>query len=189
MPTLVCLHALPNGENIWIRAASREDAALAYRFITGHLQANEHMLSPDELRSDADHLQAWIAFFCDQPDNLLLIAQAQASQSIVGVLDYHRLTLTRQNHVGQMGVSVAPAYRGQGLGKALIATLIDWLRENRSVVKLTVQVQAGNTGSVQLFQKCGFELEARIAKAIQQDQGFEDILLFSFWLGPEPKNP
>lgn len=178
---------LSTGEELVLRAATHQEAHAAHAFMLLQLEATGHLLTPGEVLTDTNEVKRWCAFYCDQPDNLLLLAWS--GRRIVGALDFHRLSLVRQDHLGQLGISLAPAYRGLGLGRSLILCLFDWLEGHPAVLKVSVQILAGNTASIHLFQKCGFRLEARFSQAVQTGQGFEDLLLFSRWLHNGPLGP
>lgn len=178
---------LSTGELITFRAATKQEAVSAHAFMVRQLAATEHAIMPDEVTAHARAIESWCAFYCDQPSNLLLLAWS--ATQIVGVLDFHRLSLVRQNHLGQLGISIDPAYRGLGIGRALLLNLFDWLEAYPEIRKVSVQILASNTPSIHLFQKCGFRFEARISQAVQSGRGFEDILILSRWIQPPTKKP
>jgi len=54
-----------------------------------------------------------------------------------------------------MNLAVLPAYRRQGIGEALVNTLIDGLRE-RDNSCLTLEVRVSNLAAIGLYEKMGF---------------------------------
>jgi spore coat polysaccharide biosynthesis protein SpsF len=58
--------------------------------------------------------------------------------------------------VGDVGLAVAPTYRGQGLGTAMLEALIDDVVTDPQVVALTAVVHVGNTASMRAFARVGF---------------------------------
>lgn len=64
------------------------------------------------------------------------------SQSVLGWAD-------------MMNIAVAPEYRRKGVGRELVACLIEHLREEK-VTCLTLEVRASNTPAICLYDKMGF---------------------------------
>jgi len=58
--------------------------------------------------------------------------------------------------VGDVGLAVAPTYRGQGLGTAMLEALVDDVATDPQVVVLTAVVHVGNTASMRAFARVGF---------------------------------
>ncbi len=58
--------------------------------------------------------------------------------------------------VGDVGLAVAPTYRGQGLGTAMLEALLDDVAADPQVVVLTAVVHVGNTASMRAFARVGF---------------------------------
>jgi RimJ/RimL family protein N-acetyltransferase len=57
---------------------------------------------------------------------------------------------------GEVGIAVAPAFRGHGLGTALLEALLADVATDPQVVGLTASVHAGNTPSLRAFARVGF---------------------------------
>ena len=57
---------------------------------------------------------------------------------------------------GEVGVAVAPNFRGQGLGTALLEALLADVAADPQVVTLTASVHEGNTASMRAFARVGF---------------------------------
>ena len=58
--------------------------------------------------------------------------------------------------VGEVGIAVAPTFRGQGFGTALLEALLDDVAADPQVVTLTASVHEGNTASMRAFTRVGF---------------------------------
>jgi spore coat polysaccharide biosynthesis protein SpsF len=59
--------------------------------------------------------------------------------------------------VGEVGIAVAPGFRGQGFGTALLEALLADVAADPQVVTLTASVQEGNTASMRAFTRVGFQ--------------------------------
>ena len=71
---------------------------------------------------------------------------------------------------GEIGMLVASAWRGVGVGTALVEAAIEWGRE-RGLHKLTLSVFPHNQAAIALYRKFRFEEEGRRAKQIRRASG------------------
>ena len=77
-------------------------------------------------------------------------------------------------HITMLGVH--PAYRGQGLGQALLLALLKSARE-RGMELATLEVRASNQAALSLYQKFGFQLAGR-RKRYYQDNNEDALILW-----------
>ena len=71
---------------------------------------------------------------------------------------------------GEIGMAVARAWRGRGVGSALLAAAIDDARE-RGLHKLSLGVFAHNAAGIALYRKYGFVEEGRRVKQYRRQSG------------------
>ena len=55
-----------------------------------------------------------------------------------------------------LNVAVLPKYRGQGIGKALVNTVLDYA-QNNNLAFVTLEVRVSNTPAINLYTSLGFE--------------------------------
>ena len=55
-----------------------------------------------------------------------------------------------------MNLAIAPEYRRQGIGQALVTALIDYLQQN-GIIALLLEVRASNDPAIALYRSLGFE--------------------------------
>jgi RimJ/RimL family protein N-acetyltransferase len=91
----------------------------------------------------------WFAAKVDDPGVRLRVATMRNEP--VGIV-----RVDVREGVGEVGVAVAPACRGQGLGTALLEALLVDVATDPQVVALTASVHAGNTPSMRAFARVGF---------------------------------
>jgi spore coat polysaccharide biosynthesis protein SpsF len=96
----------------------------------------------------AEHAR-WFSARIDDPGTRLRVAVVQGE--LVGTVrvDVH-------GGVGEVGIAVAPSFRGQGYGTALLEALLDDVASDPQVVALTASIHAGNTPSMRAFARVGF---------------------------------
>lgn len=71
---------------------------------------------------------------------------------------------------GDLGMAVAPAWRGRGAGSALLAAAIEWARE-QGLHKLTLSVFPHNAAAIALYRKFGFIEEGRRVNQYRRASG------------------
>lgn len=91
---------------------------------------------------------------------------AVAGGAIVGQLHVD----TGSHGFGEIGMLVDRAWRGRGVGSALMAAAIDWARE-RGLHKLSLGVFAHNEAGIALYRKFGFVEEGRRVKQYRRQSG------------------
>ena len=74
---------------------------------------------------------------------------------IVGTAGLHA---TRVNGVASLGMSIVPAIRGQGWGRALLQAAIDHARGTQ-MHKIELEVWPDNERAIALYERFGFEVE------------------------------
>jgi ribosomal protein S18 acetylase RimI-like enzyme len=71
---------------------------------------------------------------------------------------------------GEIGMAVARAWRGRGVGSALMAAAIEWARM-QGLHKLSLGVFAHNAAGLALYRKYGFVEEGRRVKHYRRQSG------------------
>jgi RimJ/RimL family protein N-acetyltransferase len=71
---------------------------------------------------------------------------------------------------GELGMMVADAWRGRGVGTALVAAAIEWARA-RDLHKLSLDVFPHNDAAIALYRKFGFVEEGRRVQHIRRANG------------------
>lgn len=91
---------------------------------------------------------------------------AVSGDTIVGMLHVERSRFG----TGEIGMAVARAERGQGVGSALLAAAIDWARD-QGLHKLSLSVFPHNAAAIALYRRFGFVEEGRRVKHIRRASG------------------
>jgi RimJ/RimL family protein N-acetyltransferase len=64
---------------------------------------------------------------------------------------------------GAITIGLAPARRRRGLGARAVELLTTWAFGRAGVSRLEWETDSGNTASIRLAERCGFQLEQRLA--------------------------
>jgi len=91
---------------------------------------------------------------------------ADAAGEIVGGIN---VQVSRHGY-GDVGMHVARAWRGRGVGSALMVRAIAWAREE-GLHKLSLAVFPHNAAAIALYRKFGFVEEGRRSRHIRRSDG------------------
>lgn len=69
------------------------------------------------------------------------------------------------SEVPELGMAILPAYRGQGLGSALMSQLFVGLSE-QGIDRVSLSVDPGNEAAVKLYQRFGFKAVGEVGTSI-----------------------
>ena len=83
---------------------------------------------------------------------------ALVEDRVVGWCDVTSLRRPAFAHSGVLGLGVVKAYRGQGIGKALLRTTLDRARAI-GLTRVELTVRQPNVRAVELYKKIGFAVE------------------------------
>jgi RimJ/RimL family protein N-acetyltransferase len=160
--------------SVSIRQARREDVEA----LLDHLErvAEERRWITAEPPIDRDGERIQFIEMCEGETGLTLLAEA--ADEVVGEL----VALRRRYGTASVGMSVAHAWRGQGVGSALMDACIDWARKD-GVHKLELQVFPHNDAALALYRKFGFEQEGYLRQHYRRQNGeFWDAIVMGLLL-------
>jgi L-phenylalanine/L-methionine N-acetyltransferase len=144
-----------NADSIRIRSAEPQDAPA----ISAHLSESgvfEGLLQvPDvPIASRLEYLQKV------DPHACRLVALA--GDEVIGAAGLHvAQTTLRRMHTRTLGLSVSPAWQGRGIGRKLLARLLDWSDNWAGVLRVELHVHADNDRALALYRSMGFVEEGR----------------------------
>ncbi|MDQ1391957.1 MAG: hypothetical protein QOF30_934 [Acidimicrobiaceae bacterium] len=95
------------------------------------------------------------------------IAEAHAES---GATQVGQLFVRTYIGIGDLGMAVDAAWRGQGVGSALLTAAVAWAGQ-QSVHKLTLQVWPHNAAAIGLYEKFGFVSEGRLRRHYRRRDG------------------
>jgi [ribosomal protein S18]-alanine N-acetyltransferase len=103
------------------------------------------------------------AQFANGADGTLV---AVADGKIVGMIH----VAASRHGFGEFGMLVDRAWRGRGVGSALVQAAVDRARR-QGLHKLCLEVFTHNTAAIALYRKCGFAEEGRRVKQYRRASG------------------
>lgn len=167
--------------NIEIRPAIASDARNLNRYVRHIFATSEHLITrPHEFATGPFRQRMWIAGKATNPYETCLIATD--GKDIVGMIDSWTDRRERVKHVTTFAMSVHPDWHGQGIGRRLLTSFVDWVRDNDRLEKIELHVHADNESAIALYKKCGFEQEGVRKRAIRYNKNdFTDDILMAYW--------
>jgi RimJ/RimL family protein N-acetyltransferase len=118
-----------------------------------------------------------------ESDNSLAIL-ALVGDTIVGGLTFDGGHRPRLRHAGEFGISVAQAYAGLGIGRAMIEYMLEWAERSGVVRKINLKVRVDNAGAIRLYERMGWVHEGRTTRDTLIDGQFNDCLLMGRAVDP-----
>lgn len=104
---------------------------------------------------------------------------AWAGEELVGMVEAWAGDGPEDLHAASLGISVAAAWRGRGLGRRLMIRAIERARAWEGFCRIELAVEAGNAPAVGLYESLGFVLEGRRRKALSLGGRYEDLLVMA----------
>lgn len=112
---------------------------------------------------------------------LLALIQQPSGEQLGGWLELNRPQPQRLKHIAVLTIAVAATWRRRGVARQLLVRGYQWAQQ-KGVKKIQLDVRAGNTAAITLYEREGFVLEGRERAQILTPQGYEDNLIMAKFL-------
>lgn len=180
-----------------VRAATESDVAAMLEHRSHMAGNNPHAVTePDEVSQDPAKMLEMIRDHAQKPGWIYLVAvEAPRTEStedgspgmILGELTFRNGNRRKVAHQGDFGISVHAEWRGRGIGRALIETLIEWATAHDTIEKIFLGALATNTRAIKLYRRLGFRKEAIRRDFFRLGPGqYVDDVIMSRWVKPIP---
>jgi len=167
---------MKDGRTCTIRRATEGDADALLRNIN-EIGAEGEFILTERVTHGARQERDWIRSF-DDTSSVLYVAEVGGR--VVGQLDVRISMFPKARHVANIGIAIVMAFRGLGIGRALIERSFAWMNARR-VEKATLEVFASNERAIALYQKMGFEVEAVRKRHYKIRGAYVDDLMMAKW--------
>jgi RimJ/RimL family protein N-acetyltransferase len=176
-----CEHPIKDGAVV-VRTATIDDVDAIHDVIASGSSEDDHAAGNfDDFLLRPDSAEEWIRDHIDAVRDLLVVAVAD--RSVVGVLFFHGDRRPRLAHTGELSMAVQRARWRRGIGRALLATLIEWAEDHPQIEKLCLSTTLGNRRAVELYRHFGFRDEGRRERQIKLDgEHYADEILMGLWV-------
>lgn len=148
--------------------------AMAYKALMLHAyeQAADSFTSTPQER--ALHPDSWWHKRMADPSGLSLVWGAFVGQSLVGTVALELSARAKTRHKALVvAMFVHEDFRGRGLAKQLMQTLVQHGMARQDLRLLQLEVTQGNTAAEQLYQSLGFQAYGVEPMAVMSSNGFK----------------
>lgn len=119
-------------------------------------------------------------------DPLQIHVVAVHGVELIGSAGLHPVTGSlRTRHVAGLGMCVAPAWWGRGVGSELMRRLLEWADNWAGLLRIELGVFSDNERAISLYRNFGFELEGTQRAWALRDGVYTDSLMMAR-LHPNP---
>ncbi|RZL35737.1 MAG: GNAT family N-acetyltransferase [Rubrivivax sp.] len=106
-----------------------------------------------------------------------LVLAACIDDKPVGLAGLHPVgPAVRRRHAMMLGITVAKAQHGQGVGQALMSGLLDYADNWAQVLRIELTVYHDNARAIRLYERHGFQLEGRHPAYSLRNGVYVDVL-------------
>ena len=168
-----------SGREITLRVATPADAegVLHVRRETA-AESLYTVATLDELSLDVERERETIRQSAEEPGWLHLVAESDGG--IIGYLEFTNGSRRRARHCGIFSVYLLDGWRGDGIGHALVSTLLEWAEAHPVIEKVTLAVFSSNTRARALYERCGFVVEGYCPRDMKLEDGtyLDSVLMY-----------
>lgn len=101
---------------------------------------------------------------------------AEGDGKLIGMAGAYREHESKMSHIAVLfGIYVSKEYRGQGIARNLLQTLLDDLEARPDIVKLNLDVTTTQKPAINLYKSVGFEIVGELKKEYLIDGKFYDV--------------
>jgi putative acetyltransferase len=108
------------------------------------------------------------------PEDHVLVAELD--DRVVGMAGLH-VRRGKGQHAAALGIMVREEYQGQGIGRRLMDALLDLADNWLGLVRVELDVFAGNDRAIRLYESLGFQREGLKRKDVFRNGRYEDVVV------------
>lgn len=171
-----------NGKTIKVREARVEDAERMLTAAVETLVDAPYMLTTVESvqKVKVEDLEKMVKYYENNSNFVQFIAEIDGR--FVGAIDFKNGDKEKISHQGSFGMTVSPEYRGFGVGRVLLETLIEWAKNNDKIEKICLEVMHNNKAAIHLYEKFDFIKEGRKRRGVKLDDGYQDLIQMALFV-------
>lgn len=159
---------------------STDATIIIQRFSEAHIDGitalyNEPAITRQVLQMPFQSTEIWRARL--MPDNERMVKLVALHQGmVIGNIGLEQYSRIRRSHAGGLGMAVAEAWQGKGVGSKLLATALDIADNWMNLHRVELTVYADNAAAIGLYRKFGFEDEGLFRDYAVRDGQWVDTL-------------
>jgi len=130
---------------------------------------------PSSASEAADFIARNEAIALNTPNTWLQLAVCLPNGQLIGDLGVHFL----DDEQVEIGYTLAPEYQGYGYAAEAVRALADYLFSRLKKHRITASVDPGNTQSIRLLEKVGFQQEAHFRQSLYLGGKWHDDCVYA----------
>ncbi|MEO7254480.1 MAG: GNAT family N-acetyltransferase [Casimicrobium sp.] len=159
---------------ITVRAATETDAEAFAKVFSDRSASNGTLQHP------YTSPEVWRTRLAGNVGTRQVVLVAIVNGRIVGNAGLHAVSENpRQKHVCSLGISIAHAYQGRGVGRALMNACLDFADHWANYSRVALTVHADNMRAIKLYESLGFQHEGRLRDFSFREGGYVDALFMA----------
>ena len=163
---------------VCVRSATPEDGVALLAFLRQfRSEGHAGVFRPVRPLPTLEEEVSWVRSLVEHESSHLWVACEGAA--VVGLLDFQGHRHPQMAHGGILGTSLLEAYRGRGLGKELMQTLIGWATRHPRLRRIELEVFSSNAHAIHFYTRQGFVREGARRQAVEVEGRWCDIVLMA----------
>lgn len=177
---------LRGGERVVVRSPTAEDAGAIVEHERRMLASNPFQVrEAAEVEQTPGAIVRQVTDMAGSPGALPLVALPADESRVIGRLCFFPGKFRKTAHHGHFGISVDDGWRGRGVGRAMILTLLDWAAAHPTIEKVCLGCLATNTRALRLYESIGFARESVSPMHFRLGPGrYADDVQMAIWVKP-----
>jgi len=172
----------PLPPHIVIRQAQINDAEPFVELMNTLDSETEYLLfEPGERQLTVEEQRRRLERDIDSNNRHILVAENSNTKILLGFCGGSRGIFQREQHIVNLAIAVRQEYSSQGIGTALLQSLIQWSQQ-QSIHRLSLGVSEGNHIAISTYENLGFEKEGLLRDGIKLKSGYVNKLIMGLLL-------
>lgn len=150
------------------------------RFTEAHLAGvvalfNDPAVCRQVLQMPYQAVETWRKRLAADNERALQLVAVRGGE-VIGNISLEQHARVRRSHAGGLGMAVASAWQGQGVGSQLLGAALEVADNWMNLRRVELTVYADNEAAQRLYRKFGFQPEGRLLDYGLRDGAFVDAL-------------
>jgi len=162
---------LNNGQQVLLRPELSTDTEMLWEMFSS---LSDSTLNNYVLPFTRERIESWTKNI-DYDKNLTILAliKEEGKHRIIGSASLSFNSVETLRHKADLGITVHDDYQNMGLGTTMIKHLLDIARK-KGLKKVYLLVNTDNSRAIHTYEKCGFQIEAKLRKEYYRKGQFGD---------------